>query len=91
MAIEKHYSEQEILAQVSASFAPLTCDPVWSRDHDRLGFVIRDLKARRGVRFPLMKVDMLETRTQLALVLDDIRAQLVTKGFQLSDARGVGL
>ena len=87
MATEKHYSEQEILSQVSAAFAPLTCDPIWSRDHDRLGFLIRDLKARRGVRFAPMRVAALEQQSELGLVLDDIRAKLVMKGFQLPNSR----
>jgi hypothetical protein len=50
MQVIKRYTVDEILTQARTTVAPLACEPIWSRDHDRLGFLIRDEKARRGVR-----------------------------------------
>ena len=66
-----------------AAFAPLTCDALWSRDRDRLGFLIQDDQVRRGVRFAPVKISILEQDDQLRKILDDIRGALIKKGFAL--------
>jgi hypothetical protein len=81
MEIEKHHTDQTILAQARASFAPLTCEPLWSRDHDRLGFLVQDHQSRRGVRFSPIKVEVLEQN--LGEVLSGLGTEIIRKGFNL--------
>jgi hypothetical protein len=85
MQVIKRYTVDEILTQARTIVAPLACEPIWSRDHDRLGFLIRDEKARRGVRFAPMGLDVLEQDSQLSRVLSGIRSQILKKGFTLSE------
>jgi hypothetical protein len=83
METEKRAAEQEILAKVRTALAPLACDPLWSLDHDRLGFLIRDEKVRRGMRFAPVKMDLLERDDQFGQILNGIRGELARKGFAL--------
>jgi len=84
MQVIKRYTVDDILNQARTTFSPLACEPIWSRDYDRLGFLIWDQRARRGVRFAPMGLDMLEQDSQLSRILSGIRSQ-VLKGFILSE------
>jgi hypothetical protein len=85
---EKRYAEQEILAQARATFAPLSCDPLWSRDHDRPGFLIRDETGRRGVRFaPMSGLKMLGfAALAAAAIVWGSAAEASTLSFNLQSA-----
>jgi len=61
----KRYTVDEILNHAREIFAPLACEPIWSRDRDRLGFLIQDEKARCGVRFVPMDLALLKQDSQL--------------------------
>jgi hypothetical protein len=65
MKTDRRYTEEEILAKVRATFAPLTYYPVWSRDHDCLGFLIQDNEVRRGVRLAPVRINILKQDDQL--------------------------
>ena len=83
----KRYTVDEILNLARETFAPLACEPIWSRDRDRLGFLIQDEKSRRGARFAPMDLDVLEQDSQLIQILNGIRSQLAIKGFVLTNSR----
>ena len=85
MIATSRYTIEEILSRARMTFAPLSCEPIWSRDRDRLGFLIRDETARRGLRFAPLGLEMLKDGHQLDRVLRGMRAEVLKKGLALPD------
>lgn len=85
MQVIKRHTEEDILVQAQAKFAPLSCEPIRSPYGDRLGFLIQDERTGRKIRFVPMNLDMLEQDSQLGQVLNGIRSQLLMKGFALPE------